>query len=78
MYSVRFYGQMLADAPRMDAYAARCYTVTGFRGQDLGSVPGGLPARLQAWRTACSTLWNPMACQSGARIAAGKWIFVSD
>jgi protein arginine N-methyltransferase 1 len=54
MYSVHFYGQMLADAPRMDAYiAALCQAVRpGSVVLDLGSGPG---------------LFALIACRQGAR-----------
>jgi protein arginine N-methyltransferase 1 len=54
MYSVHFYGQMLADAPRMDAYAAALrHTVTPDSVvMDLGSGPG---------------VFALLACKLGAR-----------
>ena len=54
MYSLRFYGQMLADAPRMDAYAAALrYTVKPDSVvMDLGSGPG---------------VFALLACKLGAR-----------
>jgi len=54
MYSVRFYGQMLADAPRMDAYAAALrHTVKPDSVvMDLGSGPG---------------VFALLACKFGAR-----------
>ena len=54
MYSLRFYGQMLADAPRMDAYAAALrHTVKPDSVvMDLGSGPG---------------VFALLACKLGAR-----------
>ncbi len=54
MYSLRFYGQMLADAPRMDAYAAALrHTVRPDSVvMDLGSGPG---------------VFALLACKLGAR-----------
>src|SRR5215204_2432062 len=54
MYSLRFYGQMLADAPRMDAYAAalRHAVKPDSVVMDLGSGPG---------------VFALLACKLGAR-----------
>jgi len=54
MYSLRFYGQMLADAPRMDAYAAalRQTVKPDSIVMDLGSGPG---------------VFALLACKLGAR-----------
>src|SRR5215218_4713061 len=54
MYSVHFYGQMLADAPRMNAYAAALrHTVKSDSVvMDLGSGPG---------------VFALLACKLGAR-----------
>ena len=54
MYSLHFYGKMLADGPRMDAYAAAlCRTVKpGSVVMDLGSGPG---------------VFAMLACKLGAR-----------
>jgi protein arginine N-methyltransferase 1 len=54
MYSLRFYGQMLADAPRMDAYAAalRQAVKPDSIVMDLGSGPG---------------VFALLACKLGAR-----------
>jgi Ribosomal protein L11 methylase len=54
MYSLRFYGQMLADAPRMDAYAAalRRTVKPDSVVMDLGSGPG---------------VFALLACKLGAR-----------
>jgi type I protein arginine methyltransferase len=54
MYSLRFYGQMLADAPRMDAYAAalRQTVKPDSMVMDLGSGPG---------------VFALLACKLGAR-----------
>src|ERR1051325_5003793 len=54
MYSLHFYGQMLADAPRMDAYAAalRRTVQPGSVVMDLGSGPG---------------VFALLACKLGAR-----------
>jgi protein arginine N-methyltransferase 1 len=54
MYSINFYGQMLADAPRMDAYAAALRHAVGPDSvvMDLGSGPG---------------VFAMLACKLGAR-----------
>src|SRR5215216_942191 len=54
MYSLHFYGQMLADAPRMDAYAAalRQTVKPDSVVMDLGSGPG---------------VFALLACKLGAR-----------
>lgn len=54
MYSLRFYGQMLADAPRMDAYAAALHHTVKPDSvvMDLGSGPG---------------VFALLACKLGAR-----------
>ena len=54
MYSLHFYGQMLADAPRMDAYAAALRRVIGPDSvvMDLGCGPG---------------VFALLACKLGAR-----------
>jgi len=54
MYSLRFYGQMLADAPRMDAYAAALRQIVKPDSvvMDLGSGPG---------------VFALLACKLGAR-----------
>jgi protein arginine N-methyltransferase 1 len=54
MYSLHFYGQMLADAPRMDAYAAalRRVILPGAVVMDLGCGPG---------------VFALLACKLGAR-----------
>src|SRR5918997_2571568 len=54
MYSLRFYGQMIADAPRMDAYAAALRQVVNPDSvvMDLGCGPG---------------VFALLACKLGAR-----------
>jgi predicted RNA methylase len=68
MYSLHFYGQMLADAPRMDAYAAALRETVNRDSvvMDLGCGPGVFALSRASLARGAFTLSNRESDWSGA------------